>query len=188
VRAVAALKTEAVAKADFIVVNTDGWTMGEEAVKFKACLASAVEPAAVFCLETQDTVPLICASFESALEGFTIQRVASPPLVRERDREKRKSLRELGFAKYLADAKLRVIPLRFLTIESKEPAQVTAKRGAENLIVALYDKQERFLGIGVLRVFDYTRKALKIQTAVVETPASVVFGRTRLDENLHEIP
>jgi polynucleotide 5'-hydroxyl-kinase GRC3/NOL9 len=188
VRAVATLKTEAVANVDFLVVNTDGWTMDEEAVRFKACLASVVEPDVVFCLEPPGPVPSLCSSFEGALEGFTVQRVASPPLVRERDREKRKSLRELGFAKYLAGAKLRVVPLSFLTIESKEPAEVTAKHGAENLLVALYDKQERFLGIGVFRAFDYRRKALKIQTAVAETPALVVFGRTRLDENLREIP
>jgi polynucleotide 5'-hydroxyl-kinase GRC3/NOL9 len=188
--ATASLKTEISGKrsADFLVVNTDGWAIGEEAVQFKSRLAAALEPDIVFCLQNQDTIPSLCATLGDALAGFRQERAESPIDVRERSRESRRSLRELGFAKYLENAKVKVFPLNYITVEGKEKNALIRQRTADNLLVALYDGQKRFLGIGVLRSVDLDRKALKIQTSVSEKPALVVLGKTRLDENLREIP
>jgi polynucleotide 5'-hydroxyl-kinase GRC3/NOL9 len=191
VEAVAALKKEILGRgnSEFVVVNTDGWSVGEEAVLFKSRLASAVEPDIVFCLEGSGVVPSLCASLGDALAGFRQERVESAAAVRERSRESRRSLRELGFIKYLANAKVKVFSLSHLTVEGKESnALLWQRQAASGLLTALYDGQKRFLGIGVLRSVDYDRKALKIQTAVVEKPAFVVFGKTWLDENFREVP
>jgi polynucleotide 5'-hydroxyl-kinase GRC3/NOL9 len=190
VEATASLKTDIMGKgnADFLVVNTDGWALGEEAVQFKSRLAAALEPDIVFCLQNQDTIPSLCATLGDALAGFRQERAESPIAVRERSRESRRSLRELGFAKYLENAKVKVFPLNYITVEGKGKNGLIRQRTEDNLLVALYDWQKRFLGIGVLRSVDLDRKALKIQTSVSEKPALVVLGKTRLDENLREIP
>ena len=183
------LKTEIVADAtaDFVIVNTDGWGGTKEAVQFKARLAAAVGPDLVYCLQGEE-VPSFCAALGDALAEFRQERAESSVAVLERNREKRRDLRELGYAKYLENGRVKVYALNHLTVEGKESNALIWHRRAENLLVGLYDLKKRFLGIGVLREVDYTRKAIKVFTAVEEKPAFVFFGKMRLDENWHEIP
>jgi polynucleotide 5'-kinase involved in rRNA processing len=55
------------------------------------------------------------------------------------------------------------------------------------LLLGLYDAQRKFLGIGILRKVDYVRNALKVFTSISAKPASVAFGKVKLQENLKEI-
>jgi polynucleotide 5'-hydroxyl-kinase GRC3/NOL9 len=183
------LKAEILAEAtaDFVIVNTDGWGGVEEAVQFKARLATALGPDMVFCLQGEE-VPSFCSSLGDALAEFRQERAESPVAVRERTREKRRDLRELGYAKYLENGRVKVFALNHITVEGKENNALIWQRRTENLLVGLYDLKKKFLGIGILREVDYTRKAIKVFTAVEEKPAFVFFGKMRLDENLHEIP
>lgn len=183
------LKAEILAEAtaDFVIVNTDGWGGAEEAVQFKARLATALGPDMVFCLQGEE-VPSFCASLGDALAEFRQERAESPVAVRERTREKRRDLRELGYAKYLENGRVKVFALNHITVEGKENNALIWQRRTENLLVGLYDLKKKFLGIGILREVDYTRKAIKVFTSVEEKPAFVFFGKMRLDENLHEIP
>jgi polynucleotide 5'-hydroxyl-kinase GRC3/NOL9 len=175
------------AKADIILINTDGWAGSEEAAQFKSELAKSVEPDAIFCLESKDEKPSVCASFGDALAGFRQERAESPSNVKERSKEKRRDLRELGFAKYLENARVKVFPQNHVIVEEKQDNTIIKEKKAENLLVGLFDANKKFLGIGVLREIDYTRRSLKVQTAVAEKPAAVIFGKIRLDEKLHEI-
>lgn len=172
---------------DYIILNTDGWTSGDAAVAFKAQLAKAVEPNFVFCLEEVGFAVSLCGTMGDALGDFKQKRVESPNMVRERDKEHRKTLREIGFAKHMEGAKVKVYPLSQLAVEGKENYALIWQRKAEDFLVGLYDVQRRFLGIGVIRGVDYQRKALRMLTAVTQPPASVEFGKIRLDKNLREI-
>lgn len=189
VRGVELLKAEILNKAtaDFVVVNTDGWMLGNEASEFKSRLADVIEPDVVFCLEPENELPSLCAMLGDALGKYAEERVDSPLAVRERNKETRRTLRELGFVKYLQKARIRVFALNYLMIEGKENYALISQGKAENLLIGLFDGQKRFLGIGVIREVDYTRKALKVLTSVVEKPAFLLFGKVRLDENLREI-
>ena len=190
VEAVVSLKNEIISKAaaDFVVVNTDGWAVGEEAIQFKSRLAFALAPDVVFCLQNRDEVPSLCATFGDALAGLRQERADSPVDVMERSRESRRNRRELGFANYFENARVKVFPLNYITVEGKKIYTLIWRGAANNLLVGLYDSQKRFLGTGVLRSVDYKRRALKILTIVSEKPASVVFGKVKLDANLREIP
>ncbi len=191
---------------DFVVVNTDGWAEGEEAVEFKSRLASALKPDVIFCLQREDEVPSLCAAFGDALGEFREERAESPVAVRQRDREKRRSLRELGYAKYLANAKVKSFSLKRLKVKeccgTSSPNSNTKTAGAEKpkksaalrlgeekgLLVGLHDNQNKFLGIGILHGVDYAHQMLKVRTSVSTEPSCIVLGKVRLDENLHEIP
>jgi polynucleotide 5'-hydroxyl-kinase GRC3/NOL9 len=183
------LKAEILAEnaADFVIVNTDGWGGTEEAIRFKTRLTAALGPDVVFCLQVEE-VPSFCASLGDALAEFRQERAESPVALRERDREKRRDLRELGYAKYLENGRVKVYALNHLTVEGKENNALIWQRRTENLLVGLYDLKKKFLGIGILREVDYTRKAIKVFTGVEEKPAVVFFGKMRLDEYWHEIP
>jgi len=193
-------------KTDFVFVNTDGWAEGEEAVEFKSRLANALRPNVIFCLQRQDELPSLCATFGDALGEFREERAESPAAVRQRDKEKRRNLRELGYAKYLGNAKVKSLSLKRLKIKdccgTSSPSSsaraanaivpeknIALRLGKEKgLLVGLHDKENRFLGLGILHGVDYVRQMLKLRTCVSAEPLHILLGKVRLDENLHEIP
>jgi len=184
IKGIALMKAEILDKAaDFVVVNTDGWVEGEEAVKYKSRLAEELDPDVIFCVQQKDELaPLLVA-----LEKFRKTLIDSPLTAKQRSREKRRNLRELGYVKYLTDAKVKSLSLKLLTIEEQSIAPI--RRGEEEgLLLGLYDSQRKFLGIGILCKVDYLRKTLKVLTSVSEKPSSITLGKVRLDENLKEIP
>jgi polynucleotide 5'-hydroxyl-kinase GRC3/NOL9 len=183
IEGVASMKAEILEMAaDFVIVNTDGWVEGEEAVEYKLQLAERLEPDAVLCIQQGDEVrPLL------AVLGCAKTVIEASSAVKQRSTEKRKNLREMGYAKYLADAKVKSFPMNRLVIEDKTVLQgnLGEERG---LLLGFYDSQKKFLGIGVLRDVDSVRRALKVFTSVSANPSSLVFGKVRLDENLREVP
>jgi polynucleotide 5'-hydroxyl-kinase GRC3/NOL9 len=188
IQAAAALKTEiqTKAQADYLIVNTDGWNAGEDAAKFKGRLAEALKPGLVFYLQPKGELSFL-GTFRDAFAAFRTMEVEAPPVVRLRDKAKRKSIRELGFAKYLENSKLKVYPLTYICVEGSRKSSLMQQE-SENLLVGLLNAQRQFLGIGVIRGFDATRKTVKIQTPVEEKPAILALGRVTLDGYLREIP
>jgi polynucleotide 5'-hydroxyl-kinase GRC3/NOL9 len=168
---------------DFVVVNTDGWVEGEEAVEYKSQLADMLEPDMVLCIQQKDELKPLLAT----LIKFRKIVIDSSSVAKQRSREKRKNLREMSYAKYLTDAKVKSLPLNQLAIEEKTASPI--RQGEEGgLLLGMYDAQRKFLGIGILREVDSVRKTLKVLTSVSAKPSSVSFGKVRLDENLKEAP
>lgn len=228
---------------DVALLNTDGWVEGEDAVHYKCQLAEEFSPDIVICIQQKDELtPLL-----DVLGKFRKIVIDSPSAIRQRSREKRKSLRELGYIKYLRNSKVRSIPLRWLRIEEDEligletnrlsvrrereicrllgteplhiaefrdkivtvvgkrrwlspgliekmeeiaekKVVVMHKGEEEGVLLALYDAEKNFLGLGSLREVDYARRVIKIYTSVTERISMVTMGRVRLDENLRETP
>jgi polynucleotide 5'-hydroxyl-kinase GRC3/NOL9 len=114
---------------DFVIVNTDGWVEGEEAAKYKVKLVENLNPNIVFCIQQREELALIFNSLEKAKKVI----VDSPSQIRHRSREKRKSLRELGYVKYLRNAKVRCLSLNWLQIEENGLIGIGGtRRTAEN--------------------------------------------------------
>lgn len=186
IEGVASLEAEVLKeKVDFVVVNTDGWVLGEDAVEYKLQLTKKILPDIVLGVQqNKEITPLL-----AKLENFKVLILDSAGAVRERTREKRRNLRELGYMKYLTDAKVKTWPLSRLTIEngilclSQKP-----EYKQKGLLLGLHDAQMRFLGIGVLQGIDWKRRSIKILTGVTANPVYVAVGRVRLDEKLREIP
>ncbi|MEM2937072.1 MAG: Clp1/GlmU family protein [Candidatus Bathyarchaeia archaeon] len=184
---------------DFVVVNTDGWVEGEDAIHYKVQLAEKINPNIIFCIQQEGKLsPLL-----TALKNHRTLMIDSPLTIKQRSREKRRSLRELGYIKYLKNAKVQSIPLNWLKIKNCEQTglsknfgkeftnkqvTITFKGDEKGLLAALYDNEKKFLGIGVLREINYTRKIMKIYTPVSSVISTVIIGKVRLDKNLKEIP
>jgi len=228
---------------DFVIVNTDGWVEGEDAVNYKVQLIEKIEPNIIYCIQQEEKLkPLL----ECARKGFQTVVIDSPQTIKQRSRDKRRSLRELGYIKYLKNSKVQSIPMSWLKIESEEilvqgknfsdkrrereiynllgmkplymvelkdrvyvvigrnrwintekiavaektlgkKVVVTFKGDEKGLLLALYNDEKKFLGIGVLKEIDYGRKVVKIFTPVSSGISTVVFGKVRLDENLKEV-
>jgi len=236
------LKTEILGdKPDFIVIDTDGWVEGEDAVNYKVQLVGELNPDIIFCIQQKDELTTLL----NALEKFRRITVDFPSAIKQRSREKRKSLRELGYMKYLRNAKVQSLPLSWLKIEenellgfgraheninqankiynilgmkplhsaeledrvciiigrrrwinedsikkleeiTKKKIRVIRKGEEEGLLMALYNAERKFLGIGILHEVDYARKTIKIFTPVSEKISIIALGKVKLDKNLKE--
>ena len=128
---------------DFVVVNTDGWVEGEDAVSYKVKLVEHINPNIVFCMQQREELAPIVSSLEKVRKMI----VDSPSVIRHRSREKRKSLRELGYVKYLRKAKVRCLSLNWLQIEENGLIGMVGKRGSAENAGKIY----RLLGMKPLR-------------------------------------
>jgi polynucleotide 5'-hydroxyl-kinase GRC3/NOL9 len=98
---------------DFLVINTDGWVEGEEAVAYKNRLVSKVGASAVVGIQRGDAL----APVLDAVRDAKVFVVDSPQLIQARSREKRKLLRELSYKKYLKRAKMHSLSFSWLKLE-----------------------------------------------------------------------
>ena len=175
---------------DFLIVNTDGWVEGEEAVGYKVQLAERIAPDLVVGIQqTNELTPILTLLKEKR----RVIAIESPQVIRKRNREKRKTLRELGYKKYLREAKVRLFPLNQVRAEdalSETGSSLAAEQiegMEEGLLVALQDADGSFLGIGVLCGVGSRRGAMRIYTAVGENVSTVCVGQVKLDREGREI-
>ena len=178
----ASLKAEILQRpVDFVVVNTDGWVSGDDAVQYKVALVEELKPDVIVGVQVADELDTLVAGLQQPV--LTVELSSS---LSQRTAEKRKSLREMTYARYLKDAKLQCYPMSQLTVEPREaiPKAQTPEKG---VLVGLYGLGNKFLGIGVLREINRIRRALKVQTAVSAKPSRIVIGKVILDEKLREI-
>ncbi|MEM0357662.1 MAG: Clp1/GlmU family protein [Candidatus Bathyarchaeia archaeon] len=114
---VALLKEEILKRQpDYVVVNTDGWVEGADAINYKLQIINRMDPDIIFCIKQDE----ILTPLFTAIKNFKTFMVESPQTIRQRNREKRRSLRELGYIKYLKGAKVQSIPISWVKIESDD--------------------------------------------------------------------
>ncbi|MGB9740570.1 MAG: Clp1/GlmU family protein [Candidatus Bathyarchaeia archaeon] len=154
---------------DIIVINTDGWVEGEDAVNYKIRLVKELSPDTVLCINQNDAItPLI-----KLLENSKKLVIESPPTIKQRSREKRKSLRELGYIKYLKNAKVQSIPLGWVNVEGNELLNLSRISDKGRRAKIIYD----LLGMKPLHFVELRDKIC------------VVIGKSRWisDENIRKV-
>jgi len=95
-----------------LIINTDGWIEGEDAVRYKVALAKEIKPNLLVGIQEQSELTFLLG----ALIETQNLAVESSPAVRKRDREERKLLRELGYKKYLRGARTESFPLSWIKV------------------------------------------------------------------------
>jgi polynucleotide 5'-hydroxyl-kinase GRC3/NOL9 len=174
----AKMKDESLRKAvDFLVINTDGWVQGEEAVQYKLRLVKRIAPSVVVGIQQRNELTPIL----TALKETQVIPVESPPAIKKRSREKRKILRELSYKKYLKGAKVWSFPLSLVKVEDisfetgvtpneKRLEKIKAKLGVNppyceetpNLIVIVIRKNQRINEEQILSLEDELGKKVKL--------------------------
>jgi len=219
---------------DLLVINTDGWIEGEDAVRYKVSLAKQIKPNIVIGIQEKSELTFLLGALTET-QNLIIE---SPQAVRKRDREERKLLRELGYKKFLKNATVQSFPVSWIRISGvpfgtgmppyretmekiveqlgttpiyceetqgvifivlskqqwadeeiarnlsdtlKKKVKIVWEGDEEGLLVALHDKDENFLGIGVIQEIDYERRVLKVYTNVKSRVSSVHVGQIKLD-------
>jgi len=210
--AVKALEKEIFEKSiDFLIVNTDGWVIGEEATNHKNQLIELLTPSGIVAIQEGDELESLLETLKD-LRTFLVE---SPKNVRKRSHEMRKALRELAYRKYLKGAKIQSYPLSWVKIRGapietinplgseqrsmdgsslqatpvyyEEPATLLSGEDLRNLLVGLEDEKDEFLGIGILCSIDLERRTMKVYTPVTQPTPTIHIGRVRLDKSGKEI-
>ena len=131
------LKCEAEKKgSNLIIVNTDGWVDGAEAIKYKYQLISSLKPKFTVVLQGDGSLnPLINSLMNVETHLLAVE---TPKNVKKRDREMRRIIRETLYKRYLKDAKVRTIPLSWIkmygNLEISGRVDQTLKRRLEEII------------------------------------------------------
>jgi polynucleotide 5'-hydroxyl-kinase GRC3/NOL9 len=183
VKGLSTMMNEALSReVDCVLVNTDGYVSGDEAISYKLQVIKELKPDVVVGVQMQGELDELM----SYLGGGGLMMVEPSPAVNVRSPEKRKILRESTYAKYLKKSKLHCIPISQLTVEPRNgvPKTQEPERG---ILVGLYGNGAKFLGIGVLRAINVGRRTLKIQTSVPTKPLRLVFGKVVLNQKLQEV-
>ncbi|MDR2699205.1 MAG: hypothetical protein LBC12_00020 [Nitrososphaerota archaeon] len=168
---------------DYVIVNTDGWIEGENAVNYKLQLVNQLKPDLVVGIQMQEELmPLF-----SGISTVSTCCVESSKGVSGRSPEKRAKMRELSYAKYLKDAKVRSLFASYMEIQEKKvlPKEPGREKG---ILVGLRNAKKQFLGIGIMLEYNRTRQIMKVLTSVSVKPTSITIGRIRLDPELREMP
>ena len=157
-----------------VVVNTDGWVREEAAGKYKTSLIKALNPEVVVAIQGDDELEPILAAVS---EESRIVRVVSPSVVKKRDRDSRKELREQGYRKFLEGATMRLLPMGWVRFE------LTAFNSGAPLVPNRLKELEEALGYKTLYCEESQRELLAVvgATDTVDaehvTKAEKTFGK-----------
>ncbi len=172
---------------EFLIVNTDGWVEGEDAVKYKVQLAEKAAPSIVVGIQRADELTPVLTVLK---ETMRIIAIDSSLAVRKRSRDKRKILRELGYKKYLKNAKVKLFQLNQIKVKdffSESRESLTERKIQEDLLVALQDARLNFLGIGILYGIDFERGLVKVYTPISENVLTILVGKVKLNKEGKEL-
>lgn len=120
---------------DYILVDTDGWVDGECAIDYKTKLVEKLKPDVIFFLQQKDELIHIV----SMLGKFKTIAVECPTTLKERGRESRRVLRELGYQKYLRNVRVQSIPLNWLKIDDSSLFGLGRGRESNKRAGKIYD-------------------------------------------------
>ncbi|MCW4023667.1 MAG: Clp1/GlmU family protein [Candidatus Bathyarchaeota archaeon] len=163
---------------EFIVINTDGWVCGEEAIKYKLSLIEQINPDLIVGVKIESELE----SLFSKINDKPIKIIETPINVKERNPEKRKKLREKSYSKYLKNDKVRLLYMNQYKIENG--ITLSKKEAHKGLLLGFKSKLGKFLGIGILMEINKRKKALKVFTPVETVIGTITVGKVHFDKQL----
>lgn len=185
IEGLAAMYREIIQKAevDYVIINTDGWIEGENAVGHKLQIVNQLKPDLIVGIQSQEELKPLFININTVATCC----IESSTAVNGRVPEKLTKSRELNYARYLKEAKVRSLFSSYMEIQEKNilPKEQGREKG---ILVGLRDSKNHFLGIGIMLEYNRVRRVMKVLTPVSSKPASIAIGRIKLDPELKELP
>jgi len=168
---IARLSNEGRNNFNITILNTDGWIDGEDAHDYKLRIVQHSKADFIIAIRSQEEMDMLSKMHK---EGYEILEVRASPVVKRRNRDERRELRFQAYQKYLQSSTSRVIHLK----ETKVSGLEHLKAGS---LLGLYDAQERFVGLGVLKEADLERGILKLTTPFRQRVQRTEVGQAVVD-------
>jgi polynucleotide 5'-kinase involved in rRNA processing len=172
-----------------VIVNTDGWVSGSEAVLYKLQMLDELHPDITVGIGGSEISPILQAGNRTAL------LVASPDTIKERTRIDRKELRSLGYRKYLAGASLKTFRVdgvkirRCLTTENLDLDRVPRAQvgNLKDAIVGFLDTDDSLQEIGILKEVVPSARTVRIWSRILNAPSKIEIGDVKLSNDGREL-
>lgn len=173
-----------------VIVNTDGWVTGSEAVAYKLRMLDELKPNLTLGIGTDDDTHQILQAGNRA--GLL---AGSPDTIKERTRVDRRELRTLGYQKYIAGSSLkffRMDRVRLGTALGSERLEIRrlSRSRIEELkgrIVGFLDAEGFLQEIGVLKEIVPSSMTVKIWSRIATGPSRIEIGEVRLTDDGREL-
>ena len=173
-----------------IIVNTDGWVTGGEAVTYKLEMLDALQPDMTLGIGSDaDTSEILQAANRATLLA------GSPDTIMERTRLDRRELRALGYQKYLAGSSLKTFRLDGMTLRSSlasealDPRRLSGSRveGFRDSIVGLLGADDFLQEIGILKDINRSAMTIKVWARIVAVLSKIEIGDVKLNNDGREL-
>jgi polynucleotide 5'-hydroxyl-kinase GRC3/NOL9 len=172
-----------------VIVNTDGWVSGSEAVLYKLQMLDKLQPDITLGIGDSDIFPILQTGNRTTL------LVGSPDTVKERTRIDRRELRSLGYQKYLAGASLRTFRMNGVKLHHCMATRGVDLSGVsrswlENVkdtIVGFLDVDDLLQEIGILKDIVPSSRIVKVWSRMSHAPAKIEVGEVRLNNDGREL-
>jgi polynucleotide 5'-hydroxyl-kinase GRC3/NOL9 len=171
-----------------VIVNTDGWVEGSEAVQYKLEMLDELQP---------DITLGVGGEISEVLQAGnrTTLLVGSPDTIRERTRVDRRELRALGYRKYLAGASLRTFHMNGVKLRHcLRPDDLDLSRvprlqlqNLKDTIVGFLDSDDFLQEIGILKDVVPSSRISKIWSRILDAPSRIEIGDVKLNNDGREI-
>ncbi len=173
-----------------VIVNTDGWVTGSEAVNYKVQMLSELKPDVALGIGSGDDVSVILQA-----GNLATLLVGSPDIIKQRTQVDRRELRALGYQKYLDGASLKTFRFDGIELRDSLSSQTLdmncfSRRQVEDLkdaIVGLLDANGFLREIGVLKDIIPSKTTIKIWSRIAAIPSKIEIGNVRLSKDGREL-
>jgi len=173
-----------------VIVNTDGWVKGSEAVKYKVQMLNELKPEIALGIGSDDDTSQILQA-----GNLTALLAGSPDIIKERTQVDRRQLRALAYQKYLAGASVKVFRSDRTELQSALSSEALhlnrlSRSQVEDLkdaIVGFLDADGFLQEIGILKDIIPSTKTVKIWSRIATTPSKIETGGVKLSDDGREL-
>jgi len=173
-----------------VIVNTDGWVTGSEAVAYKAQMLDELHADITLGIgSAADVSGILQAGKRAAL------LVSSPDMVKERTQVDRRELRALGYQKYLKGSSLKTFRTNEVRLSSSLTSEILSLRrfsrpqleALKELIVGFLDSDGFLQEIGILKDIVPSTMTVKTWSKISRAPCTIEVGDVRLSSDGREL-
>lgn len=182
-RGLVRLRDLAKSQSEAMLINTDGWVRGEDAVAHKIQLLSEVRPNLVLVIGGDGEIDAIVEHQTS-----TTLKLARSKYAITRSREERRKYRESRYKRFLENAKRMDLPLgkvRLRRFNSYSQMKIKEEENLKGLLSGLLDEDERLLAIA--RVESLHDGIVSVKTVLDGFPRIVELGAVLLSPRYEEL-
>jgi len=170
-------------ESELVIVNTDGWVRGEDALRYKNRLLEVIRPDLVLGIDLEVETDRLLDNHDC-----TVLRLARSSYARVRSRLERKRARESGYKRFLRNARRVSLSLREVKLRRFNSHYQMKIQGQENLrgvIAGLLDDQDHLQSIS--RVERFRNDSVVLWTVLNGAPNTIELGSVVLSPRYNEL-
>jgi polynucleotide 5'-hydroxyl-kinase GRC3/NOL9 len=162
-----------------IIIDSSGFIKGKIAREFQFQVIDCIRPDCIIEITCDYSLKQLLLNFE---KNTRIINLEASLATRSRSPEERKQYREKRFRHYFMNSKLSVLDLSHIGFHGMIP-NAEQKDQWQNLLIALCNKNQFVITLGIIQMFDMKKKELHLLSPPFskEKVVSVHFGSIQLD-------